>query len=297
VPDVPFGRVAPGRTALFVPWGSGPGRAGLALGLETATLGPASFDVGSGGRITVLDGLHQRLLTGGGSGRLTSFPVGRSSPDSDIVLAPDGGAYVLSSAGGRGDRPVTVRWVSLGDVPNSAADDRRAPVMVGRGLPVRLALAGAAPYVHLLPTDEWSEAEYPNGPLTPGRPLAGGGQLLSVVREGAVRLAVARGRRVLAPVELRFAASVADLQLAALDGDGGYIVVVHLWRDEPAADQYQVVHVAAGRVVQTFAVARKDFARTAALSAFRLGHDGSLFQLTSSPDGVRVLRYEIGGAA
>jgi len=62
-----------------------------------------------------------------------------------------------------------------------------------------------------------------------------------------------------------------------------------------AADQYQVVHVSRGRVVGTFAVARHDFARAAPLAQFRLDSDGGLYQLVSFPDGVRVLRYEMGG--
>jgi hypothetical protein len=117
------------------------------------------------------------------------------------------------------------------------------------------------------------------------------------VRDGVVRLGTVKDGQVRNAVELAFPANVGDLQVAEPDGAGGYVAVVHLWRDAPAGDQYQVVHIARDRVLRTFAVARRDFARTAALSAFRLGPDGSLFQLTSSPGGVRVLRYRIGGAA
>jgi hypothetical protein len=197
----------------------------------------------------------------------------------------------MSSAGGLVDRPVQVQRVSL----RSGAASPALPA--DRGLPVKLAVADARPFIHLLPTDEWSRVGRPNEELTPGRPLGAGEQLLSVVRHGAVRLGTSQGGQVREAVELAFPANVGDLQLAAPDGAGGYVVVVHLWRDAPAADQYQVVHVAHSRVVQTFAVARRDFARTAALSSFRLGPDRLLFQLTSSPDGVRVLRYRIGGAA
>jgi hypothetical protein len=288
---VAFGHAARGSTALFVPWGSGPGRAGLALGLESATLGPSSFDVDADGRVWLLDGLHHRLLVGAGSGPLASVVVGGTSPDSEIAVGPHGTAYVMSSVGGRLDRPVHVLRVPPGSGGASAA------VTAGRGLPVRLAVAGSMPFVHMLPSDEWTQVGGPNGQMTPGRPLGGGEQLLSVVRDGAVRLGTAHGNTVRDAVELVFPANVGDLQLAAPDGAGGYVVVVHLWRDRRDADQYQVVHVSGGRVMQTFAVARRDFARTAALSAFRLGPNGSLFQLTSSPDGVRVLRYRIGGAA
>jgi hypothetical protein len=287
---VTFERVARGSSVLFVPWGSGPGHAGVALGHESATLGPASFDVDARGRVWLLDGLHHRLLVDEGSGPLTAVPIPRTSPDADVAVAPDGGSYVLSSEGGSAGRAITVQHVPAGARRPTVALD------AGRGLPVRLALARGVPYVHLLPTDEWSRVGGLDGAMTPGLPLGGGDQLLSVVRPGTVRLGIARGRTVRDALELAFGANVGDLQLAAPDGAGGYVVVVHVWRDAPAADRYQVVRVAGDRVVQTFAVARRDFARTAALSSFRLGPDGSLFQLTSSPDGVRVLRYRIGGA-
>jgi hypothetical protein len=50
--------VLAGRTVLALPWGSGPMRAGLAPGNESATLGPSSFDVDAAGRIFLLDGLQ-----------------------------------------------------------------------------------------------------------------------------------------------------------------------------------------------------------------------------------------------
>jgi hypothetical protein len=76
------------------------------------------------------------------------------------------------------------------------------------------------------------------------------------------------------------------------------VVIVHVARGEPhPVDAYQVVHVIGSRVARTFAVARADFADAAALSRFRLGPDTWLYQLTSSPDGVRVLRYRIGGVS
>jgi len=74
------------------------------------------------------------------------------------------------------------------------------------------------------------------------------------------------------------------------------VVVVNVARGGPSpADQYQVVRVRGDRVVSTFAVARHDFAHCDPLSRFRLGPDGDLYELASSSDGIRVVRFGIGG--
>ena len=70
--------------------------------------------------------------------------------------------------------------------------------------------------------------------------------------------------------------------------------MVHLWRDRPPADQYQVVHVSGGRVAATFAVGDRRFADTPPLGRFRLGRDGALYQLVTDQEGVRILRYDLG---
>ena len=47
--------------------------------------------------------------------------------------------------------------------------------------------------------------------------------------------------------------------------------------------------------VDAFTVPSTQYAGTMPHGKFRLGPDGALYQLTTSPDGLRVLRYEIGG--
>src|SRR5437588_8280693 len=102
--------------------------------------------------------------------------------------------------------------------------------------------------------------------------------------------------RVADPVELAFAQHVGEIALAEPDGSGGYLVVVHVWQASPvAADQYQVVHVGQDLSVRTFAVASAGYADSMPVSRFRLGGDGALYQLASSRDGVRIVRYDLGG--
>lgn len=84
------------------------------------------------------------------------------------------------------------------------------------------------------------------------------------------------------------------LLLAEPDGDDGYWLVVHIWRERPTpADQYQVLHVSGGRIASTFAVGDDRFAETPPRSRFRMGPDGHLYQLRTSPDGMRIVRFDL----
>lgn len=61
LPAIRHGDVRRPTTVLFLPWGSGPMRAGLSFGHEAPTSGPSAFDVDDRGRIYVLDPAQQRL--------------------------------------------------------------------------------------------------------------------------------------------------------------------------------------------------------------------------------------------
>jgi hypothetical protein len=291
VPLLPFGRADRGRTAVYLPWGTGPMSAGVMLGDGSLTLGPSSFAVGPGGTVSLLDGIQGRLAVFGGGHLRRSVAVGMVSPDADVAVSEGGEAYVSSSAGAGVARAVDLRRIEPGMRVSAA------PVVAGHGIPERLTLVGGRPYLRMLPEDEWGAASGSDGRLAVGRPLPDGAQLLSVVRGRTVRLGVVRGGAVTGAVELSFGCDVGELALAEPDGHGGYVVVVHVARQRPAADQYQVVHESGGRVLTTFALARHDFAHAAALSRFRLAPDGSLYQLASFPDGVRVVRFAMGGVA
>src|SRR5207302_6672789 len=195
-----------------LPWGTGSVRAGIALGAESATLGPSAFDIGPDRSIVLLDGAQGRLAFFVRDRLVRSVPVGAVSPDADVAAARNGTAYVLSSSGGRASRPVTLRRVPRASPPGP-------PVMVGRGLPVAVSVVGRRPFVHLLPMDEWfAAAAGPGSSLTPGRPLGAGDQLLSVARRSTVRLGTVVRGRVHDAVELSFPSELGELALAAPDG-------------------------------------------------------------------------------
>jgi hypothetical protein len=287
-PIIPFGRVQAGHTALALPWGSGPRRAGLAAGLDSATLGPSSFDVDARGRIYLADSLQDRLavFAGGKLVRETPLPI---SARADIALTDRGAVFVL-------DQEASGPLVRRMD-PNG----RLGPGQhVGSGILGQVRTVGETGLTALFPQDVWSTVSATDqGALsatgsTSGRPATGGREFLRVVAGDSVRLATVAGGRVADAIEVRFGQRLGELALAEPDGVNGYWAVVHVRREQPPADHYQVLHVSSGRVVQSFAVGDRRFADTPPLSRFRLGRDGLLYQLVTSPEGIRILRYGLG---
>jgi hypothetical protein len=289
IPAPRFGHVATGTTVLSLPWGTGSRKAGLAPGNESATLGPSSFDVDADGRVYLLDGLQRRLAVFSGDRLVRSTPIDAGAW-ADVAVARDGSAYVL--AAGHGE--MSVRRVG--------ADGHTGPATsLGPGIPTEIGVAADQAFVRSLPLDAWVAvpgADGAPGTVSMGRPLGEGGQLLKVIDVDSLRLATVRGGVATHAVELASSVNLGEVALAAPDGRGGYVAVVHVWRGTiTPADQYQVIHVSADGTVTAFSTRHAEYAQTAALSKFRLGRDGALYQLTSGPAGVRIVRYRIGGIA
>lgn len=284
LPTIPFGKARRGRTVLSLPWGSGPTRAGLAPGLESATLGPSSFDVDSTGRVYLVDPLQDRVVLFR-DGRLVRETEAVVGPRAEIAVASDGHSFVADATGagirvremGRGGR--LVRTTSLGE-----------------GLAWHIRATGRGVFVNVLPRDVWVPVS--GGPAVVGMPTARGSRLLRLGTERYVRLAMVRHGAVSEAVEVRSALTLGEVALAEPDGHGGYVLVVHVWRADPRpADEYRVVHLRNGRVVETFAVANTKFAATPPLSRFRLGRDGALYQLGSTPSALVIERFGLAGMA
>ncbi len=289
VPAVPFGRLRDGTTVLALPWGRGAAAAGLDRGPEQATVGPPAFDVDADGRVYLLDALQGRLAVFGG-GRLVRQTALDVAPRSDLSVAPDGTAWVLTRAVASG----LVRLVRVDPAGRPGEE-----VAAGDGPLGQVRAVGGRAYARLLPMDAWVAA----GPgvaaaaePSVGRPLGDGTALLRVAGERTVRLGIARGERVEDAVELRFASPVGEVALAEPDGRGGYVMVARVYREGAnAADQFQVVLVSASGAVRTFAVSSAAYAEPAPSGRFRLGPDGALYRMTSSPEGVRIVRHDLGG--
>jgi hypothetical protein len=289
VPSVPFGHWNKGQTVLSLPWGSGPGRAGLALGRESPTFGPSSFHVDRAGGVHLLDPLQDNLAEFRGHRLMKLHPV-VTEPGADLAMTAQGVAYVAHMVRG------AVGVTRLGPSGRSLGT-----VSLGPSVLSQVRTAGQSAYAEVLPLDAWVRVPRKPGsasklaPIT-GRPLLSGGRLLRVGTERHVRLGIVRAGTVHGAVQLRSSERFGEVALAEPDGSGGYVVVVRTWQWRPRpADQFQVVRISNGLVAQTFAVSSRSFADTPPLSRFRLGDDGRLYQLVSTPAGIRIVRFELKG--
>lgn len=285
IPEIPFGRVRRGRTQVYLPWGSGPMRAGLSPGLESATVGPSSFDVDGAGRVVLADGLQDRVARFLG-GRLldqAELPIGTSTV---VAAAPGGRTYAVEPS---------AQGVVMRALEGSTTVSPSRPVAQGTVSEAQV-VSGTA-FVRVLPLDAWVPGTAGDeGPLAwvPGLPT-GEGQLVRIGLDRSVRVATIRGDRVVEAFELRSRRRLGEVALARPDGDGGYVLAVHVARDEPDhGDQFQVIHLMNGRIAATFAVASDSFTDMLPLARFRLGPEGAVYQMKTFPDGLRIVRFDLG---
>lgn len=287
VPAVPFGRTRPGREQVFVPWGSGPSRAGVSLGNESATLGPPSFEVDRAGRVHLADALQGRVATFAGAGLAGET---RMEMEPRAAVAADGAGHLHVADAPEGS--VRVRSVS-------AAGEVTAERRLGAGTVSEIRAVGDAVVVRVLPLDAWVHTRGPAaGTSTVGLPDGAGSHTVRIGREGSVRVASIAEDGTVRGVELISDLGLGEVALAEPDGHGGFVVVVRVGRDGPdPADHFQVLRVVEGRVVRSFAVESGDFAQALPLGRFRLGPGPSLYRMASSPEGIHVLRFDLGGTS
>ena len=282
LPEIPFGEVRQGAVELFLPWGTGPMRAGLVPGNESATVGPSAFDVDDAGRIHLADGLQGRLATFE-AGRLVRQVELSMSPDALVAAGPGGVVHVAD----RSEGTVTVRTV--------AADGRASEIRsVGGGLPSELLRGEGGAFLRVLPLDAIVPIVAPGAAVLAGLPSSAG-QVVRIARESSVRLGVVDGGAVRQAIEVTSSKRLGEVPLAVTDGSGALVAVVRVARDVPSpADQFQVLRIADGRIVSGFAVASDAFTDMGPMARFRLGGDGHLYQLKTFSDGVRVVRFDLG---
>jgi hypothetical protein len=279
VPAVPFGDVRRGETVLFLPWGSGPMRAGLSPGRESATLGPTSFDVEASGRIHLVDALQGRVAMFKDQRLVSEVGLSLGSP-ALVSLGSDGARYLLDELEG------SIRLRSVGPSGPGPIHD------LGPGIASQVRVVNGTAVANVLPLDGWVSND--GGSVTTGMPLSDGRALLRVATDRSIRVGTARASRVEDAVEIRSTATFGGVALTEALPGGGYLLVVRTWRDQPQpTDQYQVIRIGADRSVSTFAVPDRSFDQMPPSARFRLGPDGSLYQMTSSPDGVRLVRFDL----
>lgn len=280
IPDIPFGRTSGGRTVLFLPWGSGRMHAGLQPSRESATLGPSSFDVDARGRIYLLDSEQDRLAVFG-NGRLLRELRMPLTPNADIALTGQK-AFV----GDRFGDSATVRAVTATAITPTASI---ATQVFGQ-----IRTDGRRAFVNVLPEDTWVAVDGVRGGRSVGLPTSSGGQVLRSGAERRIRLGSVIDGRLHDAVELTTTRTLGEVPFVQMVRPGDYWVVAHPYEETPIrADQFQAIHVVDGRIVRTFAVADRSFADQRPLTRFRMV-GRYLYQLVTSPDGTRIVRFDLG---
>jgi hypothetical protein len=291
LPRVRFRRTVGGERVLFLPWGTGPLRAGLRPGNESPTLGPSSFDVAPGGSVVLVDAVQRRVAWFRDGALVRSVPL-RGNPWADVAVGRAGSVVLANTVGGS-DWVGEVRRIDPDGITRTLSSS--VP-----GMPSEIRRSGDHLFVRLLPEDGWvpaAAADEGRLAVRTGRPLGNGRQLLVAGTDDRVRMAFVSGGRVHRAIELTSATRLGSVQLAEPDGSGGIWLVVHAARDGAnPVDRYQVVHVKSNRSVTSFTTPSGDYAESMALSRFRLGPDGAIYQMRTAADGVGIYRYEPGGS-
>jgi hypothetical protein len=126
----------------------------------------------------------------------------------------------------------------------------------------------------------------------PGR-LAEGG--VEVVVRGDRReafFALVRGDRVARAWRVSSATNLGEIQLAEPFGDG-LLVVLRVWTETKA--EFVALVLSADALAASFAIDASQWAEAAALGRFRL-EGKTLYQLRSTPTGVEIVTFDLGGA-
>lgn len=285
-----FGRArAPDRSVARAPWGDRLGAAGLITGNELVRIGPSAFDVAPDGSIVLLDQVNDRLSTyrsPGGTPRHVPIPF--AGAEGDLAVAGDGSIHVLDHG---------AETVVRSFAPGGTA---MAPVRIdGRGADM-LRATPAGPALHGYPGDVWFPLRRGAAPLgaaeqatgaRPGRPVAGG---LDVVVRGNQReatFALVAGDRVVRGWRITSATPLGEIQLAEPFA-GGLVVVLRMWTEADA--EFAALVLSTSGLARSFSVDAVEWAESAALSRFRL-HGQTLYQLRSAPSGVEIVTFDLGG--
>jgi hypothetical protein len=286
-----FGQTRPATARVVeAAWGSGPSEVGLEQGRSLQAIGGSSLDVGADGTVHVLDEANKRVLRWrAGERRPESVPLAINGTLADMSVAGDGTTYVLETTATDGG-PTLLRSFDANGDPKDAVEmaERASQVRVGPDGPVVLQnLSG-----------QWKRSgddENLFGPSgqrnfgRPGRPLRGGGEIVTLRRDNEVRAAllgpagVARAWRVTSETPL------AEVQLAEPLGNG-LVLVVRTYND--TRDEFVVLTLGDRGLVDRFAVRSSDWAESAPLSRFRLV-GSSLYQLGSTSSKLFVDRFDL----
>jgi hypothetical protein len=265
-------------------WGAGIGQVGLSGSLGGLRIGPSSFDVAADGTVVLLDGANSRLVRWS-RGIPAAFHAELDGAVDDMVLAPDGSAYVLDGGG----RTPLLRH--LGRDGRLLASDQ----VVERTWS-QLRIGPDGPIAQQEPSEQWlrvapgltREEKLRSGRA--GRTLADGSEVV-VLRTGVGEARIARvvGGHVRAAWRILSETPLGEVQLAQALGSR-FVVVLKTYTDSD--DEFVVLILDGHGVAKTFSVRSSEWAASAPLARFRLV-GGSLYHLGSTAAGAFVDRYQL----
>jgi hypothetical protein len=269
-------------------WGNGAGEIGLEGGTNVGPTGGSSFDVRADGGVSVLDQVNRRVLHWTpGSSVPSAVPMRIDGTIADLSVASDGTMYVLEGARtGRGPvvRAFDRSGVALG--VNELQERTASQVRIGPSGPVVLQQ----------PSGQWlavargdGAAPAPRGVGAPGRPVAGGSEVVVLRTGNELRVALVFGDFVRRAWRVTSATPLAEVQLAEPLGQG-LLVVVRLYT--AAEDEFVALVLGPHGLVQSLSLDSADWAESAPLSRFRLS-SSSLYQLGSTAGGLFVDRFDL----
>ncbi|MEP6909495.1 MAG: hypothetical protein ABI896_03570 [Actinomycetota bacterium] len=280
---------SPSSIVASLGWGKGAHAVGLDSGREQSRIGPSAFDVAPHGSIVVLDQVNRRLVSLRRGEASAEASIAFTGGEGDLAVGGDGAIYVLDA--GR-SHPVVRSFSPRGEPIAST------PLAEATADMLRVGPSG--PLVHAYPSEMWLPTGENRPPLTPGQQLTAaqvarsidGGEAVVVSASLAeARFALIRGDYVVRSWLVRSSTNLGEVQLAEPYGDG-LLVVIRLWNEQQA--EFRLLHLTPDGVAASFAVDRAEWAEAASLSRFRL-HGSTLYQLRSSPSGIEIAAFQIGG--
>ena len=271
-------------------WGDRAGQVGLERGRNIDPIGGSAFDVDARGAVVLLDQVNRRFLRfSRGRSATAHVPVSVNGTLADMALAGDGSVFVLETTSTTGRHPLIRRFDDGGReleaiesaerTPSEIRIDERGPVVLGR------------PSHHWMPVLIDGVPASPRRQLERGRPgrRVGGSEVVVLRHQNEVRLALIAGNAVTRSWRVRSATPFAEVQLADTWGQRA-VVVVRMYDD--TADEFAVLVLGRGGLVDRFTVDSADWAEAAPLGRFELV-GRSLYRLGSAPSGVFVDRFEL----
>jgi hypothetical protein len=281
----------PDSRAVAATWGAGAGALGLLTGRELARIGPSAFDVDRNGNVVVLDQVNDRLArypAGGSAPRYTRIAF--AGGEGDLTVGVDSTTFVLD----QGAEPVVRSYSPSGAVAATTAVEGTGADMLRSGP------AGAL--LHGYPGDMWKpigggvgallEPEQQAAGARPGRPEAGGVEV--VVRGGPSEafFALVVGEHVLRAWRVSSSSTLGEIQLAEPFA-GGMLVVLRVWT--PSKAEFVALVLSPNGLSGSFAVDASQWAESAALGRFRL-EGQTLYQLRSTSAGAEIVTFDLRGA-